>query len=134
MAKTTKIGPILTILIVSVVIYLIYTSYSSPTKYESSLRITVAEARARRFGLIIDTRNPDEREKLGYYPNSIPISVDMLNKEVPSLISNKDTWILVYCNSGTRAATASEILYRMGYRNVRYITESYLSLLPGSSY
>jgi phage shock protein E len=134
MAKTTKIGPILTILIIAVIVYLVYTYYTRPSTYEKSLKISVAEARSRRFGLIIDVRTPKEREELGYYPNSIPISVERLSKEVPMDISNKNTWILVYCNTGARAGVAAEILYNMGYPNVRYITESYLTLLPGSSY
>jgi phage shock protein E len=83
--------------------------------------------------LIIDVRTPKERELLGYYPNSIPISLDTINKQVPLDIADKSTSILIYCNAGSRAAKAAEILYRMGYTNVRYITESYLKLMPGSS-
>ena len=106
-----------------------------PAKYnQSSLRIGIPEARARRFGLIIDVRTPQERQQLGYYPNSIPISLERLRQEVPLDISNKNTWILVYCNTGRRAQMAAEILYKMGYPNVRYIDKSYLSLMPGSSY
>lgn len=128
-----KKGPILTIIIVVILMYLIYMAI--PAKYnQSSLRIGIPEARARRFGLIIDVRTPQERQQLGYYPNSIPISLERLRQEVPLDISNKNTWILVYCNTGRRAQMAAEILYKMGYPNVRYIDKSYLSLMPGSSY
>lgn len=97
------------------------------------LRIGIPEAKSRRFGLIIDVRTPKEREELGYYPNSIPISPTLLKKEVPMDISNKNTWILVYSNGDNRAQMAADTLYGMGYPNVRYINETYLSLMPGSS-
>lgn len=135
MAKVNKLGSVLTIAILVVIVYVIYTisEQTNSSSVGPSLRISVGEAKARRFGLIIDVRTPKERELLGYYPNSIPFAMDRLEKEVPFAISSKDTWILVYCNTGSRSAKAAEILYRMGYRNVRYITESYLSLMPGST-
>ena len=119
---------ILILLVVSVILFLIYSQTTYP---EHSLRISVAEARARRFGLIIDVRTPIERDQMGYYPNSIPISMEKLRTEVPLDISSKRTWILVY-SGDNRAAVAAEILYGMGYSNVKYITESYLKLMPGS--
>ncbi len=132
MVKVSKLGSVLSIAIVIAVIYTIYVISQQSTTIGPSLRISVAEAKSRRFGLIIDVRTPKERELLGYYPNSIPISPQVLHQQVPLDISSKDTWILVYCNAGRRAADAAEVLYRMGYRNVRYINESYLSLMPGS--
>ncbi len=128
-----KLGSVLTIVILLVAVYAIYVVSQQSNIVGPSLRISVAEAKSRRFGLIIDVRTPKEREQLGYYPNSIPISLDRIRQEVPLDISSKDTWILIYCNTGSRAAEAADILYRMGYRNVRYINKSYLSLMPGSS-
>jgi rhodanese-related sulfurtransferase len=134
MAKVSKLGSVLMVAILVVVVYVIYTisQQSQRTKVGPSLKISVGEAKARRFGLIIDVRTPKERELLGYYPNSIPISPDTLSQQVPLDISNKNTWILVYSNGDNRAPAAAEILYRMGYPNVRYIKETYLSLMPGS--
>ena len=116
---------LLTILVSSVFIYLIYLYYISPIHYENTLKISVKEARSRRFGLVIDVRTLDEREKLGYYPNSI-----LLEKITDPLEVSKNMWILVY-SGDNRAAVAAETLYRMGYKNVKYITESYLRLMPG---
>lgn len=132
MVKASKLGSVLIVAIFVVIVYLIYTYYSSPSRSQISLRIGIPEAKSRRFGLIIDVRTPKERELLGYYPNSIPISPERLEQEVPLDISSKNTQILVYSNGDNRAAAAAEILYRMGYRNVRYIKETYLSLMPGS--
>lgn len=131
MAKAIQLGSII-ILIIVLFIYLCFTYYSKHTHIKQSLQISIAEAKSRRFGLILDIRTPKERE-LGYYPNSIPISPERLEQDVPLIISSKDTWILVYSNGDNRANAVANILYRMGYRNVRYIKETYLSLMPGSS-
>jgi rhodanese-related sulfurtransferase len=125
-------GPFVTLALVMVVAVYVY--YQMSPQKASVLRISVGEAKSRRFGLIVDVRTPRQRDLLGYYPNSIPISQDRLKEEVPLDISSKKTWILVY-GSGPgddSARLAAETLYRMGYRNTRYITESYLSLMPGS--
>lgn len=100
---------------------------------DSPLQIGIPEARSRRFGFIIDVRTPEQRNRLGYYPNSVPISLDRLQSEVPLDISNKHTWILVYSNGDQKAQIAAEKLYQMGYPNVRYIQDTYLRLMPGSS-
>ena len=130
MAKRNIIGPVLSITVISVIVYLVY-SNTIQTHSELSLKISVAEARSRRFGLIIDVRTALERE-LGYYPNSIPFSLDKLSQQVPLDMPNKNAWILVYSNgrSDKKAVIAAETLYRKGYKNVRYIDESYLSLMP----
>ena len=131
MAKSFRVGPILTIAVLAIIIYAVYAT-SVPMETGPTLLIENREARSRRFGLIIDVRTPKEREQLGYYPNSIPISPTMLDKQVPLDISNKKTWILVYSNGDDRARMAAQKLYSMGYKNVRYINQTYLSLMPGS--
>ena len=112
------------ILVIVIVVIILYLVYSNIPTDEQTLQISVSEARSRRFGLIIDTRSQNEREKLGFYPKSIPMDKIHLSD------ISKSTWILVY--SGESAAKVSERLYKMGYKKVRYINESYLSLMPGS--
>jgi rhodanese-related sulfurtransferase len=127
-----NIATFLSIAIFVVIIFIIYNVTHKSNKVGPQLRIDIPEAKSRRFGLIIDMRTPKERDTLGFYPNSIPISINKLQTEVPLDISNKNTWILVYSNGDNRAQMGAEILYRMGYKNVRYITQTYLSLMPGS--
>jgi len=115
------------ILIIAIIIYLVYINQ---IHNEPSLKISIAEARSKRFGLIIDVRTPKERDQLGYYPNSVPISMENIRNQVPLDISSKNTHILVY-SGDNRALVAAKVLYIMGYRNVKYITESYLRLMPG---
>jgi rhodanese-related sulfurtransferase len=126
-----KLHHIFSLIIILVIVYVVSHLYIKSNKNGPQLKIDVPEARSRRFGLIIDVRTPKERELFGYYPNSVPISIDKLNTQVPLDISNKDTHILVYSSGDNKAGYAANILYRMGYRNVRYITETYQSLMPG---
>ena len=132
MAKRISFGIILLVVLV-VVIAIHSVSQSSTSAPDVSLQISTGEARSRRFGLILDMRSAREREELGYYPNSIPVSLDRLSSEVPFLNSNRATSIMVYSNGDNRAQVAAHALYQMGYRNVRYITTSYLALMPGST-
>ncbi len=120
---------ILIIIFLLIILYLVNNNYGLRQKL--NLKIHKNEAKSRRFGLIIDVRTLKEREYQGYYPNSIPISIDKLRYEVPLDISSKDTSILVYSNGDKRAQIASEILYNMGYHNVKYIDVPYTDLLPG---
>jgi len=121
-------------IILGAILYVVYMNIGSlklPT-----LEIPIQEARSKRFRLIIDVRTPKEREELGYYPNSIPIEVDQLKSDVPFLIGSglqsQQSPILVYSNGDRRAQLAAEMLHQFGYTHVRYISKSYLSLMPGS--
>jgi len=125
-------GKGLMIVILIVILVVCYLHIPTDTYHMPILRISVEEARFKRFGLIIDVRTPKERSELGYYPLSIPISLDALEKEIPLDISNKNTPILIYSNGDTRAEKAAAIVYRMGYHRVSYIDGTYLELLPGS--
>jgi rhodanese-related sulfurtransferase len=127
------LGLIIIILIILLSVYYTHNGMKLVHDLTPLLLISVDEARSRRFGLIIDVRSPEERSQLGFYPESIPISIHDLQKGVALDISNKSTPILIYSNGDNRAEIAASIVYRMGYRNVRYINTTYLSLLPGSS-
>jgi rhodanese-related sulfurtransferase len=133
-----QLGKVLIFIIVIVIVLVAYTqlnveaSMNGTTRPMPSLRISIEEAKAKRFGLIVDVRTLKERAKLGFYPLSIPISMQALRKELPLDISNKQTPILVYSNGDSRAAEAASIIYQMGYRNVSYIDKPYLVLMPGS--
>ena len=121
---------IVIIIAVSITVYMV--NQQSHLLVTPSLEMSISNARAKRFNLIIDVRTLKEREELGYYPNSIPIAANNLQHEVPVLTSSKNNSILVYSNGGDRLAeNAANILYKMGYHNVRYIASSYLQMMPG---
>lgn len=65
--------------------------------------------------LLLDVRRPDEFDS-GHIAGAINISVETLASrlsEVPD-----DQTIVVYCRSGNRSATASEILADAGYNDI----------------
>ena len=130
MARGIHLRSLLTLIVLITIIYVAHLSTSGLQSAAPSLMISTNEARARRFGLILDMRSQAEREQLGYYPNSIPVSLNTLQTEVPFLNSNKKTFILVYSSGDDKAYRAAAMLHDMGYINARYIAEPYLSLMP----
>ena len=131
-------GKVLIFIIIAMIVMISFTQVSSYLPIDKmksnapSLRISIEEAKAKRFGLIVDVRSLKERALLGFYPLSIPISIQSLRTQLPLDISNKQTPILVYSNGDSRAAEGAAIIYQMGYRNVSYIDQPYLAMMPGS--
>ena len=108
-----------------------YSLYES-TALLPTLRVTPQEARARRYGRIYDVRSPVERDRLGYFPHSLPLSMENLEKGI-LLDVPVTTHILVYSNDDDRAQRAAEQISRMGYPHVRYLQETYQALMPGAA-
>jgi rhodanese-related sulfurtransferase len=66
--------------------------------------------------LIIDVRTKEEWD-INHYPNAIHIPYNELNK----LNVEKDTQIILYCNTGRRAKIGKEILIKSGYKAIKII-------------
>ena len=130
MIKKGSLLIIALIVIVAMIIYIVSYHTQLLSIHIPSLLIGIHEARTRRFGLILDVRTQKERDEFGYYPNSIPLSMNRLT-EITSLTSNLAISILVYSNGAESAYYAAQKLYAMGYHNVKYISTSYLYLMPG---
>jgi phage shock protein E len=81
-----------------------------------------------KIDVVLDVRTKMEYS-LGHYPEALHIPTGVLNQQVESLIPNKNTRILIYCNTGQRARYATDLLRGKGYKNVKYIAGSYLGLL-----
>jgi rhodanese-related sulfurtransferase len=128
---------LLLVLLLGILLYLLYASASSLLP-SPSLHLSAEQARRQRFALILDARTPRDREEGGFYPNSIPVDPATVQDEVPFLLGQRPTDrtpratpILVYSQAGDgKAKQVAETLYAMGYTGVRYLTESYVSLLP----
>lgn len=118
---------ILIILIVAAIIIsmLAYYSLSSP------FLISSAEAKARlsqgQFDVVLDVRTNMEYN-LGHYPGAAHVPVAEIAASVPRMFPDKQTKILVYCNTGQRSRYAAELLQGLGYKNTRYIAGSYMTL------
>ena len=99
-----------------------------------SMLISPQEAKARRFGLILDVRTHRERELYGYYPNSVVIPIEELTQTSISDLVSKDTSILIYCKKGRRAGQAALMLKSWGFKNVKYIDQPYTSMMPPGTF
>lgn len=99
----------------------------------SPYRIDADEARYMIAGgsvdVVLDVRTDFERQTLGSYPGSVHIPSADLETRMPQEYPNKDIGILVYCNTGHRARLATDKLVALGYKNTRYISSGYKSLL-----
>ncbi len=67
--------------------------------------------------LLLDVRTEEEYAQK-HIPDSILIPVDVIEKEAPEKLTDKDAVIFVYCRSGNRSRTAASALVKMGYTNV----------------
>lgn len=116
---------VLAIFVAGALAYLAYYAYASP------LKISAEDAKQaifdRKVDVVLDVRTNIEYN-IGHYPEAVHIPTAELKQKVRKAIPNKNTRILVYCNTGQRARMAAETLQNMGYKNVRYITGPYWSL------
>ncbi|MCX7709474.1 MAG: rhodanese-like domain-containing protein [Clostridia bacterium] len=67
--------------------------------------------------ILLDVRTLEEYQEK-HIPNSLLIPVDVIEKEAPAKLTNKEAEIFVYCRSGRRSVAAAEALVKMGYSNV----------------
>ena len=68
--------------------------------------------------VILDVRTHSEYDEK-HIPNAVLIPDYEIEEKAESVISDKDTLILVYCRSGRRSKAASQKLAEMGYTNVK---------------
>jgi phage shock protein E len=121
-----KVGFILAIVTVLAIAMVLYYTYKSP------LWISADEAKKaiadRQFNVILDVRT-DTEYNLGHYPEAVHIPTAKLDEMLSEKIPNKNLGVLIYCNTGQRSRYAADILKAKGYKNVRYISGPYWSLL-----
>lgn len=71
--------------------------------------------------ILLDVRTHEEYET-EHIPGSILIPLSELEDRAIAELSNKDLMIIVYCASGGRSKTASNILVNLEYTNVYNLT------------
>jgi phage shock protein E len=113
----------ITSLVIAMVTY--YTFYSPLWISAQEAKKGIADGT---FRTILDVRT-DTEYNLGHYPEAIHIPTQKLQEQVDVKLPNKQTGILVYCNTGQRSRYAADLLKAKGYSNVRYISGPYWSLL-----
>jgi len=127
-----KRGALLTLTVIAVALALLLGRQAYLYATDSPYRISSQEAKRRiqdgDIDVILDVRTQIERATLGSYPGSIPVPSADLAAVLPTLIPDKHTRILAYCNTGHRARMATDTLHALGYVNAVYISSSYSSL------
>ena len=73
---------------------------------------------------IIDVREPDEFVQ-GHLPNAHNIPRGVLEFKIEEAVSNQSTPIVVYCQTGGRAALSAHALQTLGYTDVTSIEGGY---------
>lgn len=68
--------------------------------------------------IVLDVREQDEFDT-GHIPEAVLLPVGTITKDAAAaVIDDLDTVVLVYCRSGNRSKTASQVLADLGYTNV----------------
>lgn len=74
--------------------------------------------------LLLDVRTPEEFNQ-GYIEGALLIPVTELGQRLDEIEQYKDKPVLVYCRSGNRSVTASEILIDNGFTEVHNLLTGY---------
>ncbi len=118
---------VISVVILSVLLVMIYHAVSSP------LGLNAKEAKKRiitgYFTHIVDVRTDTEWES-GHLPQAIHIPGAKIETQLPEQIPDKkNSRILFYCNTSTRARIASEKAKALGYKTVNYLVGTHYALL-----
>ena len=125
-----KLAPIFFSLVfaIALIVFAYGYMYSVSSPYYVSATEGKSGIAQKRYNVVLDVRTPIERAVLGHYPGSIHIPVSELRDRIGREIPDKNTSILIYCNTGQRARKAAELLHTLGYKNARYIATSHILL------
>lgn len=66
---------------------------------------------------LVDTREDSEWEA-GHAKGAIHIGKGVIERDIESVIPDKNAEIILYCGGGFRSALAADNLQKMGYKNV----------------
>ena len=67
--------------------------------------------------ILIDVRESDEWFS-GHLPNAIHLPRGVIERDIESIIKDKETEIILYCGGGYRSALSCDNLQKMGFSNV----------------
>ena len=120
------LATLILIVTLGLIAYVVYYTVSSPYKVSSEEARKLL--RDQKIDVVLDVRTKIEYN-LGHYPQALNIPTAVLSDQVETMIPDKNTRILVYCNTGQRSRWATDVLRAKGYKNVLYITGPHLTLL-----
>lgn len=80
-------------------------------------KIACSEVNSIENAVIIDVREADEYDG-GHLDNAINVSNNVIKFTIQGKVSDFETPIIVYCQSGRRSAESAKTLVNLGYKNV----------------
>lgn len=92
--------------------------------YRTSREITILEAKqimsANREAVLLDVRSVQEYKEY-HIDGAICIPHYEIASKIEKNIQNKNTIIIVYCQSGLRSKKAIQIMVKKGYKNIYHV-------------
>jgi molybdopterin/thiamine biosynthesis adenylyltransferase/rhodanese-related sulfurtransferase len=84
-----------------------------------------AELEAGQRSELVDVRAQSEWDE-GHLPGAHNVGRDYLESRTERLIPDRETPIVIYCESGNRSLMAAKTLRELGYTNVRHLSGGYV--------
>lgn len=106
--------------VIPVIIAVISVAYTS-RESDQVKKLTAAQAKERMDGpdpvTVVDVREPEEYDA-GHIPGAVSLPLGNLSRKAAGVLPDKNTPILVCCETGERSARAASRLTGMGYADV----------------
>lgn len=67
--------------------------------------------------MLIDVRE-DNEWNLGRIPKALHLGKGIIERDIETVVKDRSTELILYCQGGFRSALAAESLNKMGYQNV----------------
>ena len=84
---------------------------------ETTVDAVVAKIKNKENFIFVDVRE-DEEWKQGRAKGAIHLGKGVIERDVETIIPDKNQEIILYCGGGFRSALAADALQKMGYTNV----------------
>lgn len=81
---------------------------------------------------LIDVREDHEWE-MCHAKGAEHISKGIIERDIETLVPDKDDYLILYCGGGYRAALAADSLQKMGYTNVRSMAGGWRAWLEANA-
>jgi rhodanese-related sulfurtransferase len=90
--------------------------------------VTIDEARQRLRqnpeAILLDVREESEWQK-DHHPRAVYLGKGVLERDIETLIPNKEAEIIMYCGGGFRSALTADAAQKMGYTRVASLIGGY---------
>tara|TARA_Y100001934_G_scaffold124210_1_gene151344 strand:- start:37 stop:429 length:393 start_codon:yes stop_codon:yes gene_type:complete len=78
--------------------------------------------------ILIDVRE-DQEWTANHATNAIHLGKGILERDIESVVPDKDTELIMYCGGGFRSVLTADVAQRMGYTNVHSLIGGYKALV-----